>query len=275
MPVEFLIKPGSGRSSQPRSSYSRSREDYEQQKGRGGGFFLWTILIVLLIAMNAGVWTFSLIVFGYPEKPFNYRFLTRLNKLEPIVAFPALGVPKGKFHGPQQLYEAYYAHSPQHLRAVNSVLLRDYIRNYSTTDTTKTAIYVRGTFRIYQVKELTESDLFTSGIVLRAICQEYPQVVIEFVMPADAVPEKHFEIGDDLTIDVEGSSVFAALLNVEKLRDYKICFTLVPLVYGSYPIEDGKSLKLSPPKVLNMAGPLPITDEAIGELPVTAGTESP
>lgn len=254
---------------------SRSRANFDRRNeggGKSGNFFIWTIFFVLLIAMNAGVWTFSMMVFGYPEQPFNYRLLTRLEKLDPIKRFPALGVPKGKFHTPQQLYEAFYAHTPQHLKAVNARLLRDYVTNYSKAED---LVYVRGTFRIYQVKELTGSDLFPSGVVLRAIYQEYPQVVIEMILPATEIPAEHFKIGDDIAIDVEGSSSFATLLHVEKLRDYKICFTLLPLVYGSYPFDDKNKLSLAPPKVLNMDGSLPVTEEAIGELPAAAAVASP
>ena len=251
-----------------RHSLARTRESFDHKKvsGSGSSFFLWTILIMLLIAMNAGVWTFSMFVFSYPERPFNYRLLTKLEKLDAIKRFPALGVPKGKFHSPQKLYEAFYVHNPAHLDAVNARLLRDYVKNYKEADS---LIYVRGTFRIYQVRELTENDLFTSGVVLRAIYQEYPQVIVELVLPANDLPAEHFKIGDDIAIDVEGSSSFATLLHVEKLRDYKICFTMLPLVYGSYPITEGDKLSLAPPSVLNMDALLPITDEAIGELSAT------
>ncbi len=252
-----------------RRSLARTRESFDRRKddGEGASFFLWAILIMLLLAMNAGVWTFSLLVFGYPERPFNYRLLTKLEKLEPIKRFPALDVPTGKFYSPQKLYEAFYAHNPDHLKAVNARLLRDYVKNYRESDD---LIYVRGTFRIYQVRELTENDLFPSGVVLRAIYQEYPQVVIELILPAATLPAEHFKMGDDIAIDVEGSSSFATLLHVEKLRDYKICFTILPLVYGSYPFSETNKLTLSPPSILNMDASLPITDEAIGELPATA-----
>ncbi len=254
MAIDFL-------SSRKRDQRAHERDDYPGKK-KGVSFFLWTILIVLMVALNAGIWTFSLMVFGYPEKPFNYRLLTKLEKLEPIKKFPALSAPKGKFHTPQQIYEAFYAHSPQHLNAINALLRREYIRNYEDA---KPVFYLRGTFRVYQVRELTKDDFFPSGIVLRAIYQDYPQVIIEYVMPMDEVPQQHFAIGDDLDIDAQGSSAFAALINVEKLRDYKICFTLVPLVYGAYGLPNGESIRLSPPARLVAGASFPITDEAIGE----------
>jgi len=266
MPLELL---GTSR----RGSYSRAKEERERNKKSGANLFLWTILITILIALNAGVWTFSLMVFGYPEKPFNYHLLTKLKKLDEIKSFSTYAVPKGKFHNPQQIYEAYYAHTPQQLKTVNALLLRQYIENYRDVPS---VVYVRGTFRVYQAKKLTEDDLFPSGLVVRGVYQEYPQVVVEYVMPAEDVPDEHFKIGDDLSIDTDGSSVFASLLHVEKLPDYKICFTLVPLVYGSsYPLGEGRVVKLSPPKVLNIDGSLPITEEAIGELPPEAVADTP
>ncbi|MFV1994232.1 MAG: hypothetical protein ACC661_02255 [Verrucomicrobiales bacterium] len=262
MPINFL---SSDRAPQ-------AGEDFEKRPGGTGTLLLWAILIILMLAMNAAVWTFSLLVFGYPEKPFNYRFLQRIDKLDAIETFPVLDAPEGKFFSPRQLYETYYAHSEEHLKALNGVLLRDYIRNYEEAGP---VVYVRGTFRIFQVRELTPDDLFPEGIILRGIYRDYPQVIIEYVMPSTDVPAEHFKVGDDLGIDVKGASTFAAVIHIGKLPEYKYCFTLVPLVYGSYELPGGGAVELSPPQSLNISAPLPITDDAIGEMPETAALDAP
>src|SRR3954468_10816976 len=57
---------------------------------RDNGLFWWTILITLLIGVATFCWFFSIMVFKYPEKPFNYRLLTKLEKLERIARFDPL-----------------------------------------------------------------------------------------------------------------------------------------------------------------------------------------
>src|SRR4051812_11614293 len=57
---------------------------------RDEGLFWWTILITLLIGVATCCWFFSIMVFRYPEKPFNYRLLTKLEKLEPLARFDPL-----------------------------------------------------------------------------------------------------------------------------------------------------------------------------------------
>src|ERR1700710_597403 len=65
------------------------------RKQGGSGMFWWTIIITLLLGVATFSWIFSMVVFKYPEKPFNYRLLGKLKKLEPLTAFHPLHVPNG------------------------------------------------------------------------------------------------------------------------------------------------------------------------------------
>src|SRR5215207_4653870 len=124
--------------------------DYRSRSGGGStakgrkdeGLFWWTILITLLLALATFCWFFSIMVFKYPEKPFNYRLLTKLEKLEPIARFDPLAagsssaavikrLPNGSFHNARDLLNKYYNYNPDQLRLTNSLLKRSYILNYS------------------------------------------------------------------------------------------------------------------------------------------------
>lgn len=233
---------------------------------RFNSFIIWTVIISMLVAMNVAVWTFSLYVFGYPENPFNYRFLTKLEKLEPPKKYDIYGAPKGAFLTPEKLYTKYYPYNAAQLSAANSLLKRAYVRNFRDSDPLD---YVRGTFRIYYVRDLTSADVFSTGLVIRAYDPEFPQVVIEFLMPMDKpAPEKRYREGDEIAIDVKGSKSFASVLHVEKLEDYRMCFTLIPVVYGRYTVAEDQNVQLAPPPVLNMDGTWPITRDSLKTVPV-------
>jgi len=90
----------------------------------------WSIFIFLLLALATVSWFFSIMVFSYPEKPFHYKLLTKLEKLEPIKKFPLNSVPHGEFVTAGKLLEQYLFFTPDKFRVTNDVLKREYIRNF-------------------------------------------------------------------------------------------------------------------------------------------------
>ncbi len=231
-------------------------------KRTDASLFWWTILITLLLGITTLSWFFSIYIFAHPEKPLNYSILTKLEKLEPPKQFSALNVPSGPFLTPKAAYAKYFGLTEPLLDIDNSRLKRRYIQNYETD----TPTYLRGTYRIYQVRKLTKDDVFSSGLIVRARAHDYPTVVAEFLFPTksalDADQQKIFTVGDDLQLN--RNSTFASLLHVEKLPEDNLCFTLVPLAYGTFEVPGTGQLSLAPPAELNLAGTWPITDEAVG-----------
>ena len=75
--------------------------------------------------------------------------------------------------------------------------------------------------------------------------------------------------GDDLALDRK--STFASVVNVAHVSEDDLCFTVVPLVYGSYEIDGSGRIDLSPPRKLNLGGRWPITDE----VPAAGGADKP
>ncbi|CAN5263717.1 hypothetical protein BH23VER1_BH23VER1_06000 [soil metagenome] len=227
---------------------------------KDSGLFWWTVLITVMLGVATFCWFFSIYVFAHPEKPFAYRLLTKLEKIEPPQKFSALTVPTGQFLTPKEAYGKFYAFDDRYLEIDNSLLKRHYLTNYKE----EAPLYMRGLFRIFQVRRLTDADAFTAGVVVRARSHDYPNVVVEYLFPSDQAPERPeslLSIGDDLTLDK--TSTFASVIHIEKLRDDNLCFTLVPLVYGSYEVADVGKISLSPPQRLNLEAPWPVTDESI------------
>lgn len=272
-----------------RSSYSRSAV---VSKPADTGLFWWTIIITLLLGAAIASWFFSIYIFAYPEKPFNYRLLNRLHKLETIKKFELNDVPNGKTYGPKAAFQEFNRLTDAQLKAKGELLRRAYITNYK--DIEDKPIYIRGDFKIYQVRPLDPTDVFQSGIVVRAQAiekvegapLEYPNTLVEFVFPTDGPAQAAFNVNDVLTIDQksvfakegdkssDGRRFYASLLNLERLPQDKLLFTLVPLTYGSCEINGDKEARLTmvPPTKLNMDGHWPITDEAVGGMPAATPT---
>lgn len=266
-----------------RGSYSRSAA----QKPADSGLFWWTIAITLLLGLAISTWFVSIYVFHYPEKPFNYKLLGRLSKLEQIKKFDTRDVPTGKTYGPKAAFHEFDRLNSKQLQEKSESLRRSYITNYKQIE--DKPVYLRGDYRIYQVRPLDPTDVFQSGIVVRAQAiedvegtpLEFPNTLIEFVFPTKGPAQAAFNVNDVLTIDqnsllsktsgkkTSSRRFYASLINIERLQQNKLLFTLVPLLYGSCEINGDPDSKLTmePPVKLNMDGRWPITEEAAGVIP--------
>jgi hypothetical protein len=171
----------------------RGGGSYTAKGRRDDSLFWWTILITLLIGVATFCWFFSIMVFKYPEKPFNYRLLSKLEKLDPLAKFDPLvsaviklpddtvvqRLPNGTFHNARDLLNKYYNYNREQLRLTNALLKRSYIMNYSG----ETPVYVKGTFSVASVRPLTSDDLMQSGWVVRARSVDLEDVELELLLP--------------------------------------------------------------------------------------------
>ena len=215
---------------------------------------LWVIAIATLIGLNAIGWVFCMYVFGHPETPFNYRLLTKLNKIPPIETFTPVTAPRGKFTSSKQFYSEQYAYSPEKIKGLNAILKRNYIANYKKSSN---ITYIGGNFKIESIKILDPDDVFPSGIAIRARADDYPTALIDYILPIPDLKKSPFKIGDQLTIN--RSDTCAVLLHIEKLHDEEACFTITPLVSRKYKIAGDQTLAVHPPAYLNLKGSWPIS----------------
>jgi hypothetical protein len=256
----------------PRGGWSRAPGVVRRTDG---GLFWWSIAITLLIGLATFSWFFCIYVFTHPEKPFNYRLLNRFRKLEPLRAFSEKDIPGGKTYAQKDIYQTFYSFTRENLEQKNSELLRAYITNYKE----ERPIYVRGNFKVVHARPLTKSDVFTCGSVARAVAvveddREYRNVILEYVLPSKKAPKDQFLPGDILKLDTPDQAGklrrYASVLNVKRLEDDAMIFTVVPLVYGEHANpQAGFSITGEPPPLLNIEGKWPITDNAVGAPPVS------
>ncbi len=241
-----------------KSDSSFSRQDREEKEGRyiSGNNLLWVAVIAVLIGLNLAAWSYCMWVFGQPEQPINYKMLTYLEKLEPIQGFVATTAPRGKFHSSKDLYAKVYPFSQSELKEYSGILKRNYLKNYKERDD---VVYLSGDFLIEAVRVLTEEDIFTtlteedgftSGLVVRAKAEKFPDAYIELLIPSKEVPKGTYKVGEELK--VEESLTCAAVLNIDRREDDVMIFTAIPLVKRSFEMSDGSVITVAPPERLNL-----------------------
>ncbi len=248
--------------SSDRSTFSRQVRLGNNKKGDDDGLFLWSVLIVVLTALTAFSWIFCMYVFGHPEKAFSYNLLTKLEKIEGLKDYQPAGAPRGKFNTSRDLYNLYYNQDKAGLRSISSILRREYITNFLGVER---VTYIRGDFRIDQIRELGSKDVFPSGIVLRGQSEDFPNVVLEYIIPAEAIPPAHYDLKLNRLLQVGTSATCAAVINIARIGEERICISAVPIVYGRLETPAGTEIVMAPPEKLNLFGKLPITQEGASE----------
>ena len=256
MRVQFLSD-GSEFRSYGGGNFSKTKGD--------GGIYWWTIFITLLMILATACWLGPIVAFAYPEKPFSYKLLTKLQKLEPIRKFSPLSVPHGKFLEPDALLSTYFYHSPKELRDANDELKRNYIKNFKDHD----PAYVSGTFTVMESRPLTSADVFTSGWVVVARSSKIEDVDVELVLPGLKTTETPFAAGSSLVLDLK--TTFTNVIHVEKIKPDRLLVTLVPIVYEDFATKAGGGLAMSSPEKLNMEAAWPIARD----LKIPAPEETP
>lgn len=247
---------------------SRSRHDLSLRgddgpAGKDGSLFLWAVVILLLIGLAIACWIFSFYVFGHPEKPFSYSILTKLKKLDAPKRFELTEAPRGEFLSAQGLWDRYNKMSNRELDRASEALLRNYLRNYKLTQ--DPVPYVVGTYNILDSYELTDNNLFPSGVVALVQSTDAPQVLLEQVFTADkkVIPVLHRMLLTGLDLRLDKNNEISALINVKRLDDGRLLFTSVPLLYASYASSTGPgTFSLEPPSRLNMEAGLPVVKAA-------------
>jgi hypothetical protein len=224
--------------------------------------FGWTVFILLLIGFAICCWVFSFYVFGHPEKPFSYAILAKLKKLEAPKRFEITAAPEGEFLTAQQLWEKYNSMTNRELERASETLLRNYLRNYKLTG--DKVPYAIGSFNILDSYELGDANLFPSGVVAIAQATDAPQVLLEHVFTGDkrVIPVLHRMLLTGLNLRFDRTVDLSALVNVTRLKDGRLQFTAVPLLYGSYTTSTGAgTFSLEPPTRVNISAGLPVVSQ--------------
>lgn len=239
----------------------RSRRGSGDREGGEGKdhIFLWTVFLLLLTGFCLATWIGTFTVFGHPERPFSYRILRRIKKLDPPQRFKLNAAPQGEFLTAEKAFARYFTMSDFDLRKLNVQLTRDYIRNFQQT--TSAVPYLTGRFSVMQAFPLQPRDLFASGAAALAVSLDNPKFLVEQLYPADVATGA--QIAKSLTAGVElelkRTYDLGAVVHVTKLPDSRILLTVVPLTYGGFALKtSGTTFSLEPPNELNLAADWPV-----------------
>lgn len=241
-----------------------SYDDAYSRPRRRINYFAWTIAILLLTGFALAAWLGSYYIFGHPERPDSYKFLKKLDKIDPPKRFELTAAPQGEFLTAKQLYDRYSALRPAELAKTNGELARNYIRNFQRVR--GLVPYVVGRFTIMEARELGPDDIFTSGMVALANAAEHGQLLMEHVYPAHAedAPLMKKTLAPGLEIKLERTHDISAVIHADRLSDGRIMITAIPLLYGSYAVTKGTgTFSLEPPTDLNLAAGWPLYKESV------------
>src|SRR5437660_8013196 len=113
-------------------------------------------------------------------------------------------------------------------------LVRNYIRNFQQVR--GLVPYVVGRYVIMDARELSSSDVFTSGMVALTDSIENPELLMEHLYPAEprTVPLIKQTLTTGLELKLDRAHDLSAVIHVERFPDGRIFLTSVPSLYGTY-----------------------------------------
>src|SRR4029077_13102407 len=252
----------------------RYDEPYSRPVRRRINYFAWTVAILLLTGFAFAAWLGSFYIFSQPERPDSYRILQKLHKIEPPRRFELTAAPAGEFLSAKQLYDRYNAMGSAELTKTNAELARNYIRNFQQVR--GLVPYVVGRYVIEEARELSSSDLFTSGMVALTDSVENPELLMEHLYPSEpqTVPLIKQTLTTGLELKLDRAHRLAAIIHVDRAHDLSAIIhddrlnagrsmvTAIPLLYGTYPVMRGTgTFSLEPPLSLNLEGGWPLFKE--------------
>ena len=240
----------------------RYDEPYARPVRRRINYFAWTIAILLLTGFAFAAWLGSFYIFSQPERPDSYRILQKLHKIETPKRFELTAAPAGEFLNAKQLYDRYNAMGSAELTKTNAELARNYIRNFQQVR--GLVPYIVGRYVIMEARELSSSDIFTSGMVALTGSVENPELLMEHLYPAEpqtvTLIKQTLSMGLELKLD--RAHDLSAVIHVERFADGRIMLTSVPLLYGTYTVMRGTgTFSLEPPLSLNLEAGWPLFKE--------------
>jgi hypothetical protein len=242
--------------------YYRYEDSYGRPRKKTS-MFGWSIAILILTGLAFAAWLGSFYIFGQPERPESYRILKKLKKIDPTKRFELTAAPAGEFLTAKQLYDRYIALSPTELGKTNAELIRNYIRNFQSMR--GLVPYVVGRFNIMDARELTQNDIFTSGMIALTDSVDHGEVLMEHVYPSDpqVLPLMKQTLVAGLEVKLERTHDLSAVIHAERLPDGRILITTMPLLYGSYTVTRGPgTFTLEPPLDMNLKAGWPLFKES-------------
>src|SRR6266568_2695263 len=240
----------------------RYDEPYTRPVRRRINYFAWTVAILMLTGFAFAAWLGSFYIFSQPERPDSYRILQKLHKIEPPKRFELTAAPAGEFLSAKQLYDRYNAMGSAELTKTNAELVRNYIRNFQQVR--GLVPYVVGRYVIMEARELSSSDLFTSGMVALTGSVESPELLMEHLYPAEPQPVPLIKqtLSTGLELKLDRAHDLSPAIHVERFAGARIMLPSLPRLYGTYTVMRGTvTFSLEPPLAINREAGWPLFKE--------------
>lgn len=252
---------------------------------RRPNYFWWALINILALVFAILSWTGCYYVFHFPEKPHNYAILQKLGRLPSLDFFEAGKLPKATTLPPKQLYAMIYDREQANtgpdklmdaatLQTLNLQLKRNYITHFEKPLNLN---YVRGTWRIQQVRELSSEDFISSGFAVLAKALVIPgdqedstnpdrlpfPVELEILLPTASgvqIPP-NTEITTDNSIEIDRSRNGLAIIHIaqEGAADEPVTrLTTIPLLANPFALTKNSKIALTAPTRLNIQAPFPL-----------------
>lgn len=237
----------------------------EDQPKKRPPLFWWFLANILAIAFAITSWVVCLNLFRDPTNPTSYRLMIKFGRLEPPMAYTSKTAPDSQQdQDPKELLSKFESFSQSDREILNREFWRAYLTNFTKP---KFHTYVTGEFRVIGVKELTENDFLSPGIVVKAQALVRPDAVadplpypvfIECIFPSSDASVESFSVGNTLMLEKQRDR--AAILNVAT-TDFEdrpsVFVTLVPLAAVKHTTESGATFQITPPAMANPKASLP------------------
>lgn len=242
------------------------KKEVEDDAPPGPAYFWWFLANTLALCFAIVSWAVCLNVFGNPEVPRNYEILKKLGRLPELRRYTVLDVPNGNALSASELYGKYFGLEGEKLDRLNSLLMRNYMRNFGKN---LLLTYVEGEYQVTDVRKLDKGAFVYPGFAIRAqamvraddftVPVGFP-VVIEYIFPTDDTDAAgRFSAGD--VLEVHKNPNCASVVHVSKTvadDEPALLLTVIPIAYGPYRVGSAKSFSIEPPGELNPANGLPV-----------------
>jgi hypothetical protein len=219
------------------------------------------ILVCAIFACVAWLAGFYLL---NPERPLGYWILRTVHQIDSPKRFALTAAPAGEFLSADELHDRYASLTPAELAKLNGELAHNYLHNFE--DASTLVPYVVGRYVIAEVRELTSSDLFTSGIVVLSFAADNRTLLLEHVYPADPrmLPIMKQTLHTRLEMKLDNMHDMSAVIHVERLANDQVMITAMPLLYGGYTaVKQTGTFTLEPPATVNLKAGWPLFKERV------------
>lgn len=206
-------------------------------------------------------WSGVLYAFSFPDEPENYELLEKIGQLPEPQEFSSRKPPEGvETLSAISLHSKFLALDQDSIDVLNSELRRRFIGGLEEADL---IYYVKGSYTVQEVRDLTEDDFVTSGLAIRtqAVIQvdeyrdpsHYP-LYLEIILPNAKSAQKIFYPIDG-TLELERVPSCVAIVHAARqlvAGERSVIITAMPITQGTQITAEGSRIRTSLPEKYNL-----------------------